>query len=289
MSDNETELLELPAPSRKNRRWTLLLVGDSGRVVRIRRVRGWLTLVIALPVIALAVVAGGYLRSEKRPNQYRQTLEEVARLKDELRLLKEKHARPAAQPVAGGTETGALPRGGPKDLGRSAGESKPADAGPQAQGPVAAAEADEAAADAEAYAQTGSDDQDGGVVAPPSVVDVRDLSLALDADSGLVQVQFKIFNRQENGQPFSGYAFVVLKPEGSGSDRWLVFPDTLFNDEGPGSFESGYDFSISNYMTIVFDARHLGTDKIFQAATVLVYDISGRLVLSSDFDLTTRQ
>ncbi len=65
--------LDLPRPAEGDRRWTLLLVSDSGRLIRVRHVRGWITLLAALPLLSLAIVAGAYLRSDCRPGGDRPT------------------------------------------------------------------------------------------------------------------------------------------------------------------------------------------------------------------------
>jgi hypothetical protein len=289
--ENQTgdDLLELPPPSRKHQRWTLLMVGDSGRVFRIRRVRGWLSLLVALPVISLAMVTGGYLRSERQPAVNRTASGQVNRLQEEVRALRQENSRLVRRIATGQSQAGIQTTEGSPDRPRPV---TPAAAIPQDDETSTAPPSTEAAnpqivesvlnaPDAPAVAR-----QSDETVSPSTVVTAKDMTINLDPVSRTAQVQFKIVNLQSYQEPFKGYAFVVLKGADRADDSWLVFPEADFGPKGPVAFDSGFDFNISNYMFIKFKPRQAGSLLSFHTATVMVYDATGRLVLDTDFDLT---
>jgi len=297
----EDTLLELPKPAPRNRRWTLLMVSDSGRIVRVRRVKAWITLLSALPLLAAAVVAGGYLRSERPPSRDRRLSIEIERLQGEVRRLEGENARlallqpaPEAEalpPQTGNAETPPAPAGipggsGSPNPGASAGSTPIAGSHPDA--PVEAPGED-------APEDPGVEEEVSGRESPRAVapaddgagppVEVRHLTLDFNSDRSDVSASFNIYNRRTDGETLFGFAFVILKPEGRSAEHWLVFPETELTAQGPVSFRRGYDFSISNYMTIKFNPRPVPPGATFQTATVQVYDASGRRLLAQDFGL----
>jgi len=208
----------------------------------------------------------------------------VSRLEAEIRLLRQENQRlRASRERNGGID--------PVDSDDTSVEMPDEAAGdgiedvetPQEPSPSDEAMADEIDDPAERRSLVGEDTS--GEDEAPAPVAVRDLVVDVDADRGTVRVRFKVFNQQAEGEAFSGYAFVILKGGDAGPDRWVVFPETNVSPQGTVSYQSGFDFHISNYMTIDFQPQPAGNTEAPTVATVLVYDASGRRVLQSDFQL----
>ena len=294
--------LELPEPARKNRRWTLLMVSDTGRIVRVRRIRGWITLLAALPVLAALIVAGGYLRSDRLPAANRHLAGELERLQEEVQRLRSENAAMGARqsppgseevlpeeavnepPPAPGVTSPASGPPAPVDSGGSAAETvRPVQPPAEPEENAAAdsvAEEEIASQAAEGAASDSEPEEDSGMQ-----VAVKDLALDYNADKSAVSVAFKIFNRRADGGSLFGFAFVILKTEEQSPEQWLAFPETDLTPRGPVSFRRGYDFSISNYMVVRFNPRPVPPGVVFRQATIQVYDASGRILLDRDFQL----
>ena len=278
------------------------MVGDSGKIIRVKRVRGWITLLAALPFLALALVAGAYLRSDNWPGRNRQATGEIVRLRAEVRALTDENARLTGRQLT--PEAEATPVAGPVEKLPEVPAARPASA-PQPQrppsdsdaenlvgpnqlqaGPVDSGVEDDFGKKADAVQRDGEVSTSGGD--SPVPVEVKDLALDFDPDKNTVSVGFRIFNRRPDGEPLFGYAFVILKGGDQRPEQWLVFPEAPLNSQGPVSFKKGYDFSISNFMAIRFNPRQLPPAVVFERATVQVYDASGRLLLARDFHLNSR-
>jgi hypothetical protein len=276
------------------------MVNDAGNIIRVKRVRGWITLVVALPLLAAALVAGGYLRSDSLPHRDRRSTAEVERLQEKLRVPGEENSRSAAMqstssgkdgqpatarseapPVATAHDLSTRPPEPADPGGPAAGDDvKPAPSRFESQAqPPAYAGVEKAPVEDPLIASSGSDEE----FLPP--VGLKDLTLDYNSDRSAVSVSFKIFNRRADGETLFGFAFVILKADEQSPGQWMVFPESDLTAQGPVSFRRGYDFSISNYMVIRFNPRPLPAGMVIKLATIQVYDASGRLLLERDFRL----
>lgn len=114
-------------------------------------------------------------------------------------------------------------------------------------------------------------------------VQVEDFKVSSDESGQLVSVQFIIRKIEFEEQAVSGYGFVILKPEPSGSEDWLVFPTVKLKSGVPEITRRGQFFSISRFKFMRFEKKVVDSLDRFELATVLIYDTEGQLLVERNF------
>ena len=115
---------------------------------------------------------------------------------------------------------------------------------------------------------------------------IEDFVVLFEPGSNILKVQFKIIKRAPNSQPVSGHAFVILKNDEVDEDRWLIFPQVTLSSGKPSQYNKGQYFSIFRFKTINFKAQYEANPERFNNAKVLVYNITGDLLLEKSYPVT---
>jgi hypothetical protein len=122
---------------------------------------------------------------------------------------------------------------------------------------------------------------------PPEEVKVavEGLKVFRKAGRNRMEVKFTLKNIDDGSEPISGYSFVVLKDEGKDPGNWFVFPRVDMASGKPAQIKGGRYFQISRFKTITFDTKEKVTPEQFKAATIMIYNKTGELMLEKDFSL----
>ena len=268
--------------AKAHRHWTLLVVGDNGRVVPIRHAKGWLTflgIVLSAALMAAVVTAGFYRYAKDQSRRLRSELgemrEQIDNLQHERDLLMARLAVVQAKlKVSSKPARGSASR---QDNAVAVAET-PAPIQPEIEVP-GCPEAPDA-----------GDQPDGKVStpagAPTPQVDVEDVRLARDPETDQFRVQFKLINATGEEEPISGHTFVVLKNPAQPGGDWLPLPQVPLQDGRPVAASRGRSFAIARFNTIRFPAGSKKQLSGFGIATVFVYASDGTLLLEKDFPVS---
>ncbi|MGO9137332.1 MAG: hypothetical protein ACLP9S_01255 [Syntrophales bacterium] len=100
----------------------------------------------------------------------------------------------------------------------------------------------------------------------------------------LFRYSFLLKNKISNNAPASGYIFLILKSDGSGTERWLTDPQTNLSNGVPQNFRDGDPFSITRHKVITKD---ISVQHVYDSASIFVFSEDGKLVLREIFNLKT--
>jgi hypothetical protein len=246
------------ASIKRDRRWTLLFIGDRGKTITFSSFKG-VVLITICALLVSAVVAGGFYylyRMEKRKNANLQNdMDNLRQVVTSLR--NEKDILMARLVVAESRVEEKLAQ-----------EEEPQ---PE-QKPVKFSRIDRQAALASTDRQTEAD----------SRVAVEDFIVFHEPDINTLRVQYKVVNTGSKEQPVSGKTIVVLKNTDAEQNKWLPLPSVPLV-AGKPSGQWGRSFSIYNFRTMRFKVNDQPGPDQFNTATVFVFSLTGDLLLEKDF------
>jgi len=117
----------------------------------------------------------------------------------------------------------------------------------------------------------------------PEVVGIEDLKV--ERDESVVDVTFRILNRQSHEEPIEGYIFVLASVKDSDQPQAWVYPRSPLKEGLPVDYRNGHRFFIWNFMSISSELR-LGEsiDKPL-LVEILGYNRDGTLILKKAADV----
>ena len=275
------------APKRKksDRRWTLLFIGDHGRVVTLKRFKGYVFLTLILLMVAAATGAFLYWHNQiiaKKNHNLQSSLEilqkQIKALRDEKDILMARLvlAETRVKESLGGTtenqSENALEETGPK---------KPLD---EIQSEKAEVKPEELAVNVPAESEKESEKPESNLS-----VDIENFDVIPASNSETLKVQFKIKNTTPNFQRVSGHSIVVLKSDRLEPESWLTIPQISLVDGKPTGKQRGHSFAIKYFNTLRLKTKVPESAHPFHTATVYIYTRDGQLLLEKDFAVTIPQ
>ena len=114
-------------------------------------------------------------------------------------------------------------------------------------------------------------------------VNVEDFNILKLSNPAKIKIQFKIKNTSPNRQRVSGHAIVVLKGDELKPKMWLSVPPIGLVGGKPTGKQPGYGFSINNFRTMRFTTNAPQSPLEYNKAAVYVYGGNGKLLLEQEF------
>jgi len=275
---------------KRTRRWTLIFVGNDGRIVNIRMFRGWIT-ISAVAVLMGAVAAFGFYFL------YQSTMDENKRLRSSLGVTRQevkslRHQKDILMARLVVSESNA-------ELNRKANVSKVqvkdnviALQDPPVQKVQIESKHDADNADKNDMAELKKDPDKSTVPVqpqkPPSV-GVEDLTVSFDSYSNSLKVEFIVRKKDPDLQSVSGRTFAILKPDETDDRKWFALPAVALVAGKPVRPKQGQFFGIARYKSITLEAKNLSVLNPYKYATVFVFSTSGDLVLEKTFNIEIKQ
>ncbi len=111
----------------------------------------------------------------------------------------------------------------------------------------------------------------------PKIVDIDEIKVKRDIS--MINVTFRIINRQSNKEPIGGYIFVLASPKDSDQSEVWVYPSTPLKDGLPVNYRKGLRFLIQRFKTIRTQytlSRSINEPIVLR---ILVYNRDGLLIL----------
>jgi hypothetical protein len=111
----------------------------------------------------------------------------------------------------------------------------------------------------------------------PRIVDIDEIKVKRDIS--MINVTFRIVNRQSNKEPIGGYIFVLASVKDSDQSEVWVYPSSPLKDGLPVNYRKGLRFLIQRFKTIRSQytlSRSINEPIVL---SILVYNRDGLLIL----------
>ncbi|MFP4033308.1 MAG: hypothetical protein ACLFRG_16630 [Desulfococcaceae bacterium] len=272
-----------PRTSRRSSRWTLLLVDENGRTIRVRGFHffAWLAAILFLGLLVATGATFYLLRLERAESQ--RLRQAVAASAEALR--RAPVARPAG-PRPSQTVPSAKEAPSPVVSTEPAPDRPAPVPEPDPDRPVPAANPSAPASASEPVDSRSPPDRvfsaapaesspENAAPSGPPVVAVEKVAFSESDGYG---VEFRLRNTAPDGEAISGHVVVVARMSEGG---WAALPEVPLVEGRPTGKAEGETFSIQNYRPMRFRAGpELRGDRV-RGATAFVFDAEGRLLLET--------
>jgi hypothetical protein len=287
-----------------------LLVGENGRMIRIRRFKGLVIFLLVLTISATGAAVGMYYFAQGPLLENRRLNSDLKSARKSLQILKESKEHLLAQLVVAEQRLEELSRppkraDEPQPVEPETGEvlkseknnpSSPGEDHPPEPSPTPAETPDRAVTEAaEAIEPVGEPPTENASQTVPrevspaeSVFTIEEFGLKSSGSAGGFRIRFKLVNISKPPRTISGRLFVVLEPAEVDGGPFLTIPKVDLVSGRPLSHTGGRYFSISRFNTIRFKVRDGLKKQDFKQAAVFVYDTEGELLLKRIFPLANQ-
>jgi hypothetical protein len=266
------------------RRWTVLFIGDHGKVIAFKRVKILLALagaafLLSFAAVCILVVVNHTLH--RRNTGLQQGLEASGQAIRDLRhdrdlltaqavlvetkmreILAGVNRSPAAvlEPVPAGAVDKAPPQPLPGRLGEAtaSGKSPTPSSDPAAvRLPVRKGES----------------------------IAAEDLGIRYHPGSNTLELQFKVVNTSPGRKPLNGHAVAVLKSSSLDSTVWTAMPAVGLTKGRPSGRQPGYRFSVSHSQAFIQTMSAPRDLPAYDAAVLYVFSKEGELLTAREFSV----
>jgi len=275
---------------KRTRRWTLIFVGNDGRIVNIRMFRGWITISAVVVLMGAVAAFGFYFLYQSARDENKRLRSSLGVTQQEVKSLRHQKDILMARLVVAGSNA---------ELNVKANVSKAqvkdnviALQDPPVQKVQIEAKHDADNADKNDMAEFRKDPDKSTVPVqpqkPPSV-GVEDLTVSFDSYSNSLKVEFVVRKMDPDLQSVSGRTFAILKPDETDDRKWFALPAVALVAGKPVRPKQGQFFGIARFKPIRLEAKNLSLLNPYKYATIFVFSTSGDLVLEKTFNIEIKQ
>ena len=285
-------------------RWTVLLIGDLGKIVSFRigtplLFASMACIAVILTVVICSVFSYNSLRLENKElrnnlDNFRAKPETAVNVEEKALVGLVAHKASAKDtPKKAGTASDRKAKDvaskikKPKPAVTQTAKEKPPETPEPAAGQTARVEESETPSPAEEAPQPTQAEKDK-VAQPASSANivVNKLEIRRKAAGNAFEFKFSLNKVHGESGKIAGYTFVVLKPEeGSREATIRAFPWSPLKDGMPAIFKRGQYFSISRFKYVSGKFADVSTMEHFKTATVYVYSDTGDLLVEEVFEV----
>ena len=278
----------VPKPKKRASRWTLLFVGDRGKVIPVKRFKGLaITLTFAVfVVVALAVSL--YFMYSREADENRSLInvlgvsqQKVKSLQDEKELLMVRLVLAESKIKVGRIET--------EEKSASAAIEPPAPDINKVVETVKEVPAEKAAVIAAVVEDEPDISEPSLPDAESQMVSIEELMVFNTLENKNLKVTFKLRKSDQNIETISGHAFVILKHDRDDRKQWFAIPSVSLVSGKPSRIRNGQYFSIARFKAMKFQHKYSGDPKRFRYVTVFIYNADGKMMLESEFPITVQE
>ncbi|RPJ75479.1 MAG: hypothetical protein EHM15_03560 [Desulfobacteraceae bacterium] len=269
-----------PPPAPEERRpWTVLFIGDHGRVIpftRVKALAGLAAAAFGMSLAAVAVLTVVNLNLHRRTVELQQSLAASGRTISELR-----HERDLL------TAHVALVEARMREMSAGFSPAKPV-AGTAVQESVTAGKSPASAADGNAgmVLKTEADPALPAVEPPVGIGDgisIDDFKLLGHAEKRRLELSYKLVNTSAGQTPQAGSVVVVLRAEELPPAEWLTLPDVGVIRGRPANPQKGYSFSIRHSKLFEHSVPFPKEIRAYTHAVVYVFSKRGELLTAREY------
>ena len=282
--------------TKPNRRWTLLYVGNKGRVLTLKRFKSFVLLTILLFAVSISISVFLFMRSQNIGKEKKELQISLQSLQKQVKGFRHEKEIMMARLVLAESRVGKSASGQERnDLQTNNKKSSAGDlqkTGSPATAPSNTIASTQTGPDSQSQTQRAQlkPDLEKPTSAIPQEIKGSNLSVAIEefnasnqADNAIVQFRFKIKNTSPDSQKVSGHAIVVLKGDSIGEQKWVSIPVVSLVSGKPTGRKKGYAFSISYFRNMRFKTDTPATAQVYNQASVYIFSKTGELLLEQDF------
>lgn len=262
--------------AQRSRYWSLMLVGEHGRIIPFKHFKGIAIAVISVVVLTLVgLLALGIAYTHQAVTIHRLQAEltkaqgEAANLRDEKDLLMTKLVVTKEIP---GNKVETAPDA--VQSSKAAGQAAPPAAKESGSSPAPTAQAAVPPAKAADKPRP---------VKPGATI--QQFKVNYDGARNILKASFRIYNASKPKTPLSGRSVVVFKKQDEPPLQWLSVPRVPLVDEKPGG-KQGKAFKIHNYRTMEFRAYGLKQPIHYNTAVAFVFSAEGDMLVSEELSFS---
>jgi len=259
--------------TKRSRYWSVMLVGDHGRVIPFRHFKA-LTVGVGIALILCigALILLGVMYAHQRQKiitlqeNLMETRAQTAKFRDEKDLY-------LTQLIALQKQTGELAQNSP-DEKESLKESAQLEVeAPDRQNPN--------------KVEQEPDEQKNETPAPkeePKVkwsADIRNFSVSFDNQQQILKAQFRIYNTSRPKKTLVGRTVVVFKASDDPPIQWAVVPEVPLRDGKPVG-NKGKSFRVNNYRTETFKSWRRKNSAEYETASIYIFSEQGELIANQE-------
>ena len=285
--------------SKPSKRWTLLYVGNKGRVITLKRFKSFVLLTIVAFAICISILAFLVIRDQSLAEEKRNLQKSIESLQAQVKEFRHEKEIMMARLVlaesrsakSSGQQNQNTMRGDSEN--RTSASENSQEPAVQAMAPVNTPAEPQNDADSQTQRPELTLESDEPAPTAPEKSPDENLSVAIEdfnasneTDPAIVQVHFKIKNTSPDPQRVSGHIVVVLKGETIDEPKWVTMPVVSLVSGKPTGRERGYAFGISYFRNMRFKTRTPDTPQAYNQASVYVFSKAGELLLEQDFSVS---
>jgi len=261
-----------------DRRWTVLFIGDHGRVIAFKRIKTliWLTLgAVATALTAVAVLVtvnrelqAGILALQKQLETSQQQIQALRQERDLLTAHVVLVETKMKETLAGGRRSAADQKLDPAGAGKASDRSG---------SPTTDVAVDKAAAPS-----APSED----VRLPVGIgegIAVEDFQARFNAARKAFDLRYKLVTTRQGSKPLAGHVIVVFKGDDLEPEQWLAMPRVDLPKGRPTGRQKGYTFSISHSKAFSHSTPAPTSFPAFTRAVLYVFSPEGQLLMAKDY------
>jgi hypothetical protein len=263
-----------------NRRWTVLFIGDHGKVIAFKRIKTVIALSLSLLAIALVAVAVLLVVNQRLHGRGRELQASLEESRRQIAALSHERDLLTAHVVLVETKMKETLSG----IGRPVGDRKRSPAGPEKlSGPTpppteaAAEDADGTSASAPADTEAKPPINSGETVA------VEGFGATFDPVRHAIDIQYKLVAPSTGRKPAAGHVIVVFKGTHLEPESWLAMPRVELPKGRPSGVQKGYTFSINHSKAFSQSTPVPKSFPGFTAAVLYVFSHEGQLMLAREY------
>jgi hypothetical protein len=267
----------------RDRRWTLLFIGDHGNVITLKWFKSIVLAAGVLFFVAIGAVAVLIFMNKAMLDENQGFRNRIENFQNKIEMLRHEKEILMARLVLAESK---VKENAPKSQPSQAELNTDDQITPESQ-TVSKIETVEANKKMPSVPKTTLPQPaalESSDIEPVFSVAVENFKVSRVSGSANLNAEFKIKNTSADSQKISGHAVVVLKGNDLPKHKWLVIPAVDLVGDRP-SGKSGKRFSIQRFRTMRFTSRTPGNSDEFQTAAVYIFIKTGELVLQQDFPI----
>jgi hypothetical protein len=267
-----------------DRRWTIMFIGNHGRVITLKRFKGFVLLALFFLVLAVTGIVLLFWQSQNIIKERTKLQSGMDVLRKQIKdLSHEKDILMARLVLAEAKAKKTGDKEPEKKNVDTAAEKVRADIPRQIQFQNKESKVVAAAVNNKAANTTTLSQKEIAEVKTDLSVDVENFAIIHQTESNQFKIQFKVKNTTPNSEKVAGHTMVVLKSDELEQKYWLAIPPIALLDGKPSGKQRGHSFSINYFKTMRLSANVPDSPERYDTASVYVFTRAGELLLEKDF------
>ena len=271
--------------SYNRKKWSILFIGEDGKVVTVKHFKGMVTgvaMLLTALIVVVVVLAYQYQNRAERVEALRSDMAAV--LAENKSLRDEKDQMLARLVILESTLKPREPQRPPENNDSVLGKEEPVKDTAADPPPPEAEQKKTPQGEPEKEASTVAAEVDNHQ--PPFSIANKNLIVCQDQTSETLRVEYKVMNTGAKDVPVAGRSVVVLKGGNMNTEDWIVLPNVPLSDLKP-SGERGRRFRIYNFRTLKHTVPSSAVKGPLETATIFTFTEDGKLIHERDYPIET--